>query len=291
MNENQHFDASDLSAVKRLLKSLDLKVSNDDENDEVSHQAFYNTFARPDKEGQFNEENRLKNTQKVITELLKKGQKIDLFWGSGKGETLIQLMVNGQDFVHKNSSTIEKVLQENLINQLELPHEHDFNQSKGQAKLELNVLGQIVLNGHSEEVYQVQEKLEQADLWESPSLPLDMLAHRFFENNLPFASKFEGSRRGFHAEIIQHSTPSIDFFFLPKLELSTEEIRLFSTLLLKKVDAMTLKRHDYDFSTIKYEPTLEINGQVTNEKIAILSLEVTYMVFEKRTQTATLFKK
>ena len=57
MKENKQFEASDLSAVKQLLNSLDLKVENSNNAEEVSHQAFYNTFQRPDKEGAINEFN------------------------------------------------------------------------------------------------------------------------------------------------------------------------------------------------------------------------------------------
>ena len=288
MKKEEHFEASDLSEVKQLLKSLDLVVNNDHDEDEVSHQAFYNTYARPDKDGQFNEANRLEKTYKALSELLRNKNDITIYWDAGNGSTLIQIIVNGTDFTHPNAETIEKVLTEEMIKTMKLLTHDEINHSKGKGKLILNPLLQIILKGISEEKYVVSERFEQADLWDNSPLSTLIETNRFFENTLPNASKFKGIRRGFHAETIPKDTASMDFFFIPTIELSTEENHSFSKLLLEKANALALKRHDYDFSKIKYLPTLEVNGQITDEKIAILNLEVSYMVFEKRDRTVML---
>ncbi len=286
--EHENFEVSDLSAVKQLLKSLDLKVEDSDEIDDVSHQAFYNTFNRPDKEGALNEFNRATSTKKALIELMKAKQEITVYWDSGLGNTLLQIFVDKQDWLHQHVSIFEETLKQEIIEVLNLPHLSEESQSKGKGQLFLNKDNEIFITTDSEEQYHVTLKLEQEDLWTNPTTLHEQ--HRFFDNTLSTASKFKGIRRGFHAETTAEKNEVLEFFFLPELELSTEEIGYLSTLLLEKVNALTLNQNKEN-SILEYQPSLQINGQITAEKIAILSLEANYEVFEKRQQSVILFEK
>lgn len=286
--EHENFEASDLSAVKQLLKSLDLEVVDSDETDDVSHQAFYNTFNRPDKEGALNEFNRASSTKKALIELIKAEQDVMVYWDSGLGNTLLQILVDKQDWLHQHATIFEETLKHEIIEVLNLPHLSEENQSKGKGQFFLNKDNDIVLNTESEEQYHVTLKLEQEDLWVNPTALYEQ--HRFFNNTLSTATKFKGIRRGFHAEITTEKNEILEFFFLPELELSAEEIGYLSALLLEKVNALTFNQNNEN-PILGYQPSLQINGQITDEKIAILSLEANYEVFEERQRSVILFEK
>lgn len=289
-NMNDYFNKSDLKQVKDLLKSLDLEVEGKNEELEVSHQAFYNTFSRPDKEEESPDEKR-KILQKALIELLEEDKEISLFWDVDADSAMLQILVDGQDWSNPPVKDAEKLFAIELENILHFPYKNLDGYSKGSGKLQLNSSKQVLLNYSSEEEYNVSEQLEDADLWTKTDLPDYIISNRFFDNELSFAAQFDGIRRGFNAEItVSESEAKADFYFVPELNISAEAEKELSKLLLNKVDKMALERHQYDFSKIKYLPTLLLNGQISAEKIAILNLEATYMIFEKQDGQTFLFE-
>jgi hypothetical protein len=289
-NINDYFKKSDLKQVKDLLKSLDLEVESKGEELEVSHQAFYNTFSRPDKEEESPDEKR-KILQKALIELLEEDKNISIFWDVDADSTMIQILIDGQDWLNSPVKDVEQLFSTELENILHFPYKNLDGYSKGTGKLQLNSSKELLLNYSSEEEYNVSEQLEDADLWTKKDLPDYIITNRFFDNKLSFAAQFEGIRRGFNAEIkVNESGRKEDFYFAPELEISSEAEKEFAELLLNKVDKMALERHQYNFLKIKYLPTLLLNGQISSDKIAILNLEVTYMIFEKQEGQTFLFK-
>ncbi|MGB0861547.1 MAG: hypothetical protein ACPG19_02825 [Saprospiraceae bacterium] len=288
-NINEYFDKSDLKQVKDLLKSLDLKVEAEKDEPEVSHQAFYNTFSRPDKEEKSPEEKQ-KLLKRELCDLIQKDKNVTIFWDVNTDSVMIQILVDGQNWSSPPVSNVEELLTNELNNTLHFPNKNEGGYSTGSGKLYLNTAKQLVLDYATEEEYSVKEQLEDTDLWAKSDLPEYIITNRFFENNLSCAAQFDGMRRGFNAEIsIVEGVTQRDFYFVPALEISEEGEKEFTKLLLEKVDKMALERHQYDFSKIKYQPNFSLNGQISAEKVAVLNLEVDYMIFEKQMGEVALF--
>jgi len=291
-NEEEYFKVSDLSEVKSLLQSLDLEVEKISNPSTENLDDFYNSFLRPDKEGQIETDKNRIATIKLLTDLLQDNQSIEVFWDASEGKTMVQVLVNGQPFPALEEVECDEILANEMIATLKLPQEAGKGSSKGEGALTLNAFKKIRLQYKSQEEYFDENKWEQTDIWESPNPSENISKHRFVPNTLSFAARFKNVKRGFQAEIdLNESHPFIDFYFLPVLELSDAENKEFATYLSQLVNSMLEQKFDFSSNPAHNYTPLLVNGQISNQHIAILSCEITHFVSEIVEDQVILFEE
>lgn len=291
INDETHFEASDLSEVKSLLKSLDLEVETISDANDEDFTGCYNTYHRPDKEGSLQFQKNKTATIQAIVKLLKDRQKVEIFWDADNDKILVQILVNGQPHENLERAVSDEIIAHEIMKLTSLFVDNQKNNSKGQGELSLNAFRQIRLQYSAEVEYFDEDKMEQADLWENVNAQY-IQDNRAFENSLPFAEKFQAIKRGFQAEInLNDAAPDIDFYFAPSLDLNEEEATQLANLLSLKINLLTQQQRDFKTNSERDFMPLLINGQLSDKIIAILSFEAKHFVQDTLTDQTILFEK